>query len=64
MFFFYIFVIAMLTQIVAIDDLGNITFLGTLKWQNPFLPTPIHNLPMIFYDISTKGWHPRGHFTS
>jgi len=54
----------MLTQIVAIDDLGNITFLGTLKWQNPFLPTPIHNLPMIFYDISTKGWHPRGHFTS
>ncbi len=29
-------VIAMLTQIVATNDLGNITFLGTLKWHKTF----------------------------
>jgi hypothetical protein len=44
MFFFYIFVIAMLTQIVAIDDLGNITFLGTLKWHKSF-PTYSNSQP-------------------
>jgi hypothetical protein len=27
----------MLTQIVAIDDLGNITFLSIFKWHKSFL---------------------------